>query len=191
MTESSEQSGTVNASAEASFEAYDSRPWLRFYPEGTKADLDPSGYSSLGDIVRKASQENGSKPAFTTCLPNGMTGTLSFAEVERMTDAFAAYLRHELGLAKGDRVAIQSPNCLAYPLFLFGAAKAGCVIVNINPLYTVPEINHAIDDSKARLLVIIDMFADKLPKVLPKSSIETVLVTSVADFFPPLRKAIV
>lgn len=181
----------AQSTGEASFEAYDSRPWTKFYPEGANPDLAPTTYTSLGDIVRKASKENSAKPAFTTCLPNGMTGTLTYAEVDRLTDAFAAYLRHDLGLAKGDRVAIQSPNCLAYPLFLFGVAKAGCVVVNINPLYTVPEINHAIDDSKAKLLLIIDMFADKLPKVLPKSTIETVLVTSVADFFPPLRKVIV
>ncbi|MAL99122.1 MAG: long-chain-fatty-acid--CoA ligase [Alteromonadaceae bacterium] len=172
-------------------EVYDARPWLKFYPEGTKPDLEPASYRNIGDIIRQASQENGSKTAFTTCLPNGTTGSLTFAEVDRMTDAFAAYLRHDMGLAKGDRVAIQSPNCLAYPIFLFGAAKAGCVIVNINPLYTVPEINHALDDSRARLLLMIDMFADKLPKVLPKSTVEQVLITSVADFFPPLRKALV
>ncbi|HEX5515666.1 MAG TPA: AMP-binding protein, partial [Gammaproteobacteria bacterium] len=118
-------------------------------------------------------------------------GTLSFAEMERLTDQFAAYLRFELGLAKGDRVAIQSPNCLAYPIFLFGAAKAGCVIVNINPLYMPSEIEHALSDSGARLLLMIDMFADKLEAVIPKSQVETVLITSVADFFPPVSKFIV
>lgn len=173
------------------FEVYDSRPWIRFYPPGTNPDLPPLAYTSLGDIIRTASKQNNAKPAFTTCLPNGMTGTLTFADVDRLSDAFAAYLRHELGFVKGDRVAIQSPNCLAYPLFIFGAAKAGCVIVNINPLYTAPEIEHALTDSGARLLLIIDMFADKLPKVLPKSSVEKVLVTSVADYFPTLRKTIV
>lgn len=191
MAGSSEVTENTAGATGQGFEVYDSRPWTRFYPEGTPADLPATSYTSLGDIIRKASREHSAKPAFTTCLPNGMTGSLTFSEVDRLSDAFAAYLRHDLGLAKGDRVAIQSPNCLAYPLFIFGAAKAGCVIVNINPLYTVPEINHALDDSKARLLLIIDMFADKLPKVLPNSRVEQVLVTSVADYFPTLRKTIV
>ncbi|MCC5812431.1 MAG: AMP-binding protein [Ectothiorhodospiraceae bacterium] len=181
----------TNNSGADGFEAYDARPWLKYYPEGSNADLGDLGYSSFADIVRQASAAHADKPAFTTCLPTGTTGTLTFAQVDRMSDEFAAYLRQEIGLSKGDRVAIQSPNCLAYPIFLFGAAKAGCVIVNINPLYTVPEIDHALNDSGARLLVMIDMFADKLPQVVPKSKVEHVLVHSVADFFPAARKFLV
>ncbi|MDN3517708.1 AMP-binding protein [Aquisalimonas lutea] len=180
----------VNA-GKGSFEAYDARPWLKFYADSAPSDLDALPYTSFGDMVRRASREHAAQPAFTTCLPTGTTGTLSFAEVDRLSDAFAAYLRFELGLDKGDRVAIQSPNCLAYPVFLFGAAKAGCVIVNINPLYTVPEIDHALNDSGARLLLVINMFADKLPEVVPESRVEHVLVHSVAEFFPPLRRFIV
>ncbi len=173
------------------FAPYDARPWLKHLPEGSEADLSELGYASFADIIRKASRENGAKPAFTTCLPTGTTGTLSFAEVDKLSDQFAAYLRFELKLEKGDRVAIQSPNCLTYPIFLFGAAKAGCIIVNINPLYTVPEIDHALTDSGAKLLVMIDMFADKLPGVVPNSNVQQVLVHSVADFFPPLRKTLI
>ncbi|HEX5514955.1 MAG TPA: AMP-binding protein, partial [Gammaproteobacteria bacterium] len=173
------------------FEAYDSRPWLKHYSGQSKAELGTIDYRNLGDLVSKASQQYAEQPAFTTLLPTGTAGTLSFAEMERLTDQFAAYLRFELGLAKGDRVAIQSPNCLAYPIFLFGAAKAGCVIVNINPLYVPSEIEHALSDSGARLLLMIDMFADKLEAVIPKSQVETVLITSVADFFPPVSKFIV
>jgi len=189
MTDSSRESG--QKSRHEGFGAYDSRPWLKFYAHGTQADLDALPYKSLGDMVCKAGQENAGKPAFTTCLPTGTTGTLTFAEVNRLSDQFAAYLRLELGLDKGDRVAIQSPNCLAYPVFMFGAAKAGCVIVNINPLYTIPEIEHALNDSEAKLLLMIDMFADKLPQVVPKSRVQTVLVHSIADFFPPLRRLVV
>ncbi len=175
---------------QGSFEAYDARPWLQHYGD-RKKDLDEPKFRNFGDIVRQSSREYAGQPAFTTCLPTGTTGTLTFAEVDRLSDQFAAYLRHELKLEKGDRVAIQSPNCLAYPIFLFGAAKAGCVIVNINPLYTVPEIDHALNDSGAKLLLMIDMFADKLPQVVPKSQVQKVLITSVADFFPPLRKLLV
>ena len=177
--------------ANAGFEVYDSRPWLKHYPEGRSPDLPPLEYDSFGDIVVKSSQQYATQPAFTTCLPTGTTGTLSFADVDRLSDAFAAYLLFELGLDKGERVAIQSPNCIAYPIFLFGAAKAGMVIVNINPLYTVPEIEHALTDSGAKVLVMIDMFADKLEQVVPGSSVQTVLLTSVADFFPTLRRFIV
>ncbi|MCC5810884.1 MAG: AMP-binding protein [Ectothiorhodospiraceae bacterium] len=187
MTDETQSSGQAEA---AGFEAYDARPWLQHYNE-RKHDLDEPRFRNFGDIVRQSSREYASQPAFTTCLPTGTTGTLTFAEVDRLSDQFAAYLRHEMGLEKGDRVAIQSPNCLAYPIFLFGAAKAGCVIVNINPLYTVPEIDHALNDSGARLLLMIDMFADKLPQVVPKSQVQKVLITSVADFFPPLRKLLV
>jgi len=177
--------------AKTGFEVYDSRPWLKHYPEGRDPDLPPLEYDSFGDIVTKSSRQYATQPAFTTCLPTGTTGTVSFAEVDRLSDAFAAYLLFELGLDKGERVAIQSPNCIAYPIFLFGAAKAGMVIVNINPLYTVPEIEHALNDSGAKVLLMIDMFADKLEKVVPGSSVQTVLLTSVADFFPGLRRFIV
>lgn len=174
----------------ASFDAYDSRPWSKYYAGATKPDI-AIQYRNLGDLVTHASREYAASPAFTTCFPNGTTGTLTFAEVDRMTDEFAAYLRLELGLQKGDRVAIQSPNCLAYPIFLFGAAKAGCVIVNINPLYTAPEIEFALNDSGAKLVLMIDMFADKLATVVPKSQVQTVLINSVAEFFPPVSKLLI
>jgi len=171
--------------------AYDSRPWLRHYQIQGKHDLDQPEYRNYGDLIATASRKYGALPAFTTCLSTGTSGTLTFAEVDRLTDRFAAYLRFELGLEKGERVAIQSPNCLAYPVFLFGAAKAGCVIVNINPLYTAPEIEFALKDSGARLLLAIDMFADKLAAAVPNTQVKTVLIHSVAEFFPPLRKFIV
>lgn len=186
-----DNSVTKSTAGQAGFEAYDSRPWLKHYTGQCKPDLDAIEYRNFGDIVTAASREHAASPAFTTCLPTGTTGTLTYAEVDRMTDEFAAYLRFELGLDKGDRVAIQSPNCLAYPIFLFGAAKAGCVIVNINPLYTAPEIEFALQDSQAKLLLIIDMFADKLSGMLPRTHVKTVLVNNIAEFFPPARKLIV
>jgi len=191
MAESpSERGAGPSIEGKSGFEAYDSRPWLKHY-EGRTPDLGPLRYTSLGDLISQASREYASKPAFSTCLPTGTVGSLTFAEVDRLSDQFAAYLRYHLGLDKGERVAIQSPNCMAYPIFIFGAAKAGCVVVNINPLYTVPEIEHTLKDSGAKLLVMIDMFAEKLPKVLPQSEVRTVLTTSVADFFPGPSKAIV
>ncbi len=176
---------------DAGFAPYDARPWVSIYEDGVPADLDTPPQPDFGAVASQAAAEHGSRPAFTVCLPNGMTASLSFAELDRQADRFAAYLRHEVGLEKGDRVAIQSPNCLPYPIALFGIARAGCVIVNINPLYTAHEMGHALNDSGARALVIIDMFADKLADVIPKSSVETVIRHSVVDFFPTLRRLLV
>lgn len=180
-----------NAAVLNGFQAYDSRPWLKYYQGTTKPEIGEIQYANFGDIIRTASKEHTTSPAFTTCLPTGTTGTLTYSEVDRLSDEFAAYLRFELGLEKGERVAIQSPNCLAYPIFLFGVAKAGCVIVNINPLYTPPEIEFALQDSGARVLMIIDMFADKLANIISKTQVRKVLINSVAEFFPPARKFVV
>ena len=180
-----------NASTPTGFEAYDARPWVKHYGEAVEPDFTDLGCNHLGDLIRQASRQFAASPAFTTCLPTGTTGTLTFAQVDRLTDQFAAYLRFEIGLQKGDRVAIQSPNCLTYPVFLFGAAKAGCVVVNLNPLYTAPEMEFALNDSGAKLLVIIDLFADKLATVIPKTQVETVLLTNIGELFPPARKFVV
>src|SRR5581483_2744314 len=103
---------TTTATSTTGFEAYDSRPWLKHYVGSAKPDLEALDYRNLGDVVARASREFADAPAFTTCLPTGTTGTLTYAQVDRLSDEFAAYLRFEIGLQKGDRVAIQSPNCL-------------------------------------------------------------------------------
>lgn len=124
--------------------------------------------------------------AFTAVLPNGMFGNLSFAQVRRDADRFAAFLREELGLAAGDRVAIQLPNSLAYPICAFGVLKAGCVLVNTNPLYTPAEMIHQFNDSGARALVIVDLFGDKVAPVLERTGIEHVVLVRLTDRFPRL-----
>lgn len=191
MAEKKTDTATAAKTSAQNAAAYDARPWLKYYTGSAKADIGPLEHKHLGDLVRKASREYATNPAFSTCLPTGTIGTLTYTQVDRMSDEFAAYLRYELNLQKGDRVAIQSPNCLAYPIFLFGAAKAGCVIVNINPLYTAPEIEFALNDSGAKLLLIINMFADKLANVIGKTQVKKVLINSVAEFFPPVPRFIV
>jgi long-chain acyl-CoA synthetase len=191
ITADSSNTSAPKQASQGGFNTYDSRPWLKHYAANIRPDLAELQYKNLGDLVMQASREFGDAPAFTTCLPTGTTGALTYKQVDRMSDEFAAYLRFEAGLQKGDRVAIQSPNCLAYPVFLFGAAKAGCVIVNINPLYTAPEIEFTLNDSGAKLLLIIDMFADKLANVIPQSQVKTVLTNNVAELFPPIPRFIV
>lgn len=167
------------------------RPWVSHYTEGTRPEIGEIPYRSLPDMVRRESARYAGDTAFTQCMPNGMDASLTFGEVDRLSDEFAAYLRGTLGLEQGDRVAVQMPNCLAYPVVLFGILKAGCVAVNTNPLYTPPEMIHQFSDAGARVLVIIDLFADRLPPVLPKTPIETVVTVSLTEFFPAIQGFII
>ena len=123
-------------------------------------------YRLIGDIARERAVATPTKTAFTCVMPNGMKGSLTFAEVDRLSDAFAAYLREDLALAAGDRVAMQIPNGLAYPVAAFGILKAGCILVNVNPLYTASEMAKLYADAEISALVIIDMFAGKLATAL-------------------------
>jgi long-chain acyl-CoA synthetase len=167
------------------------RPWLKHYPAETRPEIPEVKYRHLPEMLRAAAARRPDRFAFTQCMPNGMNGSLRFAEVDRLSDAFAAYLRAEVGLAVGDRVAVQMPNCLAYPVVATGILKAGCVLVNTNPLYTPPEMRHQFADSGARALVIVDMFADRLPDVLPHTAIETVVTVRISEFFPWLIDRII
>lgn len=167
------------------------RPWLPHYADDVAPDLAEVPFSHLPDLVRASGAEYASTIAFTQCMPNGMNGSLTYAQVDALSDDFAAYLREVVGLAQGDRVAVQMPNCLAYPIVAFGVLKAGLVLVNTNPLYTPTEMVHQFTDSGAKALVVIDMFADRLPEVLPKTSIETVVTVRIAEFFPPIIAGVI
>lgn len=170
---------------------YDARPWKKEYGPGISTELLPLPYQNLAEMVRQASVEYAAKTAFTICLDNGMTASLSYRQADELSDQFAAYLHHELKLQPGDRVAIQLPNCLSYPVAAFGIFKAGCVLVNVNPLYTASEMNHQLKDSGAKVLVIIDMFTDKLATALKGSDVEKVLSVSITEFFPTLQGILV
>ena len=160
------------------------QPWLTKYPSGVNAQLAPTDIQHLPDLIRRASATYSNSTAFTQCMPNGMNGSLTFKQVDELSDDFAVYLREVIGLSAGDRVAMQMPNCLSYPIVAFGVIKAGCVLVNTNPLYTASEMVHQFSDAQAKVLVIIDMFADRLPEVLQKTGIETVITVKISEFFP-------
>lgn len=162
------------------------RPWLAHYPSDVAHELGDPPFAHLPALISAASAQWGKKTAFTQVMANGMNGSLSYAQIESLSDDFAAYLREELGLAQGDRVAVQMPNCLAYPIVAFGVFKAGCVLVNTNPLYTPSEMIHQFSDSGATTLVVIDMFADRLPEVLSKTQITTVVTVRISEFFSPV-----
>jgi len=142
-------------------------------------------------MASAAAQQFGPLKAFTCVMPNGMHGTLTYSQVDEMSDAFAAYLRDVLNLSAGDRVALQLPNVLAFPVCLIGIHKAGCVAVNTNPLYTAREMKHQFIDSGAKAVVIVDLFMDRLEAALPGTSVKHVVVTRVPEFFPIVVGAIV
>jgi len=167
------------------------RPWTKFYPPETPQDLGPLEYPHLPAMIRRASATFSKQPAFTLGLPNGSQGSITFEEADRLSDQFAVYLREVAGFKPGDRVAIQMPNCLAYPIAVFGTLKAGLVMANTNPLYTTTEMVHQFTDSGATGLIVIDLFATKVAEVLPKTSIRTVVVVSISDLLPPLKRLII
>jgi long-chain acyl-CoA synthetase len=170
---------------------YSARPWIGQYGSHIAHSLDSPAHSHLPAMVDAAVARFSGQTAFTTVMPNGMYGSLSYAQVGEMSNAFAAYLREGLKLQAGDRVALQMPNCLAYPVVLLGVLKAGCVAVNTNPLYTAAEMVHQFNDSGAKAVVVVDMFADKLEQALPQTGVKHVVLTRVSEFFPAVVGPIV
>ena len=171
-------------------------PWFDAYQQaGIQPELPAPEHPNLAALVHDACErfaaQDGRRAAFTCVVPNGMNGSLTFAQVDAWSDAFAGYLRGVLGLKQGDRVAVQLPNSLGYPVVAFGVFKAGCVLVNTNPLYTEKEMVHQLRDAGVQALVIIDMFADKLPAVLEQTGIRHVVLADVTAFFPAVPRTVV
>lgn len=152
------------------------RIWLKHYPEGVPSEIDYGRYRSLPALFEASCERFADLPAYTC-----MGRTLSYAELRDEVHRFAAYLQHDLGLEKGDRVAIMLPNTLQYPIALFGVLAAGCTVVNTNPLYTARELKHQLSDSGARAIVVLENFANTLERTLPETSVETVVVTGMGD----------
>jgi long-chain acyl-CoA synthetase len=167
------------------------RPWLAHYPKEVPETITGSEFANLPELLRAAASKYSKQTAFTQVMPNGMNGSLSYAKIDEYSNHFAAYLREVLGLKQGDRVAVQMPNCLAYPIVAFGVFKAGLVLVNTNPLYTAPEMTHQFSDSGATALIVSDMFADRLAEVLPKTAIKTVVTVKISEFFPAAVRGVI
>jgi long-chain acyl-CoA synthetase len=164
---------------------YESRPWLRSYPGELPPTIDAIDYRSIGELVDATCKRYGERPAFSNL------GTeLSFRRIRELSDAFAAYLVGELGLAKGDRIVLQMPNLLQYPVAVFGALKAGLVVVNANPLYTAHEMKKVFLDSGAVAIVVLENFADKLEKVVGETSIRHVILARVGDLLPGPKRLV-
>src|SRR5271168_246045 len=152
------------------------RNWLKQYPPGVPADIDPDSYASLREIFEQACAAHGHAAAFTN-----MGATLSYVQLDELSRAFAAWLQKKSGLQAGDRVALMMPNILQYPIALFGVLRAGMVVVNTNPLYTPRELEHQLKDSGAKAIVIVENFAHVLQQVLARTDLKQVLVTGIGD----------
>ena len=150
--------------------------WLKNYPPGVPAEINPSEYSSLVQMLEEACQRFAEMPAFTS-----MDKTLSYAQYDELSRDFAAWLQNSAKLQKGDRIAIMLPNVFQYPIALLGALRAGMTVVNTNPLYTARELEHQLKDSGAKAIVILENFAHVLEQVIDHTALEHVLVTAVGD----------
>lgn len=161
-------------------------PWYKFYPESVNHTIDLTEYSSVMDLLEKSFKKWGNKTAYVN-----MDKSLTFSEVDELSKRFAAYLQNVCGVKKGDRVSIQMPNCLQYPVIMFGAVRAGAIVVNTNPLYTSTEMAHQFKDSGATVLIIMENFASNLEKILHETKIERVILTKLGDMLGGLKGGIV
>jgi long-chain acyl-CoA synthetase len=151
------------------------KPWLKSYPEGTPAEIEPFHHASLADLMLEACRTYGDRPAFTS-----MGKTLTFAELEKASRDFAAYLQSK-GLKKGARVAVMMPNVLQYPVVIMAVLRAGYTVVNVNPLYTARELEHQLKDSGAEAIVILENFAKTLQAAIGKTDVKHVVVATMGD----------
>jgi long-chain acyl-CoA synthetase len=157
--------------------------WLKNYPAGIPAEIDPDRFGSLPDLIEKLAVKFADKPAF-----HNLGCTISYAELERLSRNFAAFLQGLPRMAKGERVAIMSPNLLQYPVALFGILRAGMTVVNVNPLYTPRELEHQLKDSGARAIVILENFASVLQQVLENTPVEHVITSEIGDLLPAPKR---
>ena len=150
--------------------------WLQSYPPGVPAEIDLEEFASVGELFERSCGKYGDRGAFLN-----MGKSLSYAELERLSGHFGAYLQQVLRLPPGSRIALMMPNVLQYPIAMFGALRAGYTVVNCNPLYTARELEHQLKDSGAEAIVIVENFVHTLQEALPRTAIRQVLVTGLGD----------
>jgi len=161
------------------------RIWHKSYPYGVPAEIDTNSATTLVTIIQESFRRFPDKTAYIS-----MGKAITYAELDALTRRFAAWL-HANGFGRGDRVALMMPNLLQYPVCLFGALRAGCIVVNCNPLYTAHELEHQLADAGARAIVVADNFAATLQKALRATQIERVLVTSIGEMLGPIKGRLV
>ncbi|KJK20192.1 long-chain-fatty-acid--CoA ligase FadD2 [Pseudomonas sp. B21-012] len=156
--------------------------WNDKRPAGVPSQIDINAYKSVVEVFERSCKKFADRPAFSN-----LGVTLSYAELERYSAAFAAYLQQHTDLVPGDRIAVQMPNVLQYPIAVFGALRAGLIVVNTNPLYTAREMRHQFKDSGARALVYLNMFGKLVQEVLPDTGIEFLIEAKMGDMLPTAK----
>lgn len=161
-------------------------PWYKFYPSEVDSEVNVTAYSSVVNLFEESVKKFGNAIAYE-CMGKSIT----FNEVDQLSKKFASYLQNDLNMKKGDRVAIQMPNCLQYPVALFGTLRAGMVVVNTNPLYTPREMKHQFEDAGVDAIVIVANFASNLEKIRHEIHAKHVIVTELGDMLGGLKGTIV
>ncbi|MCC6869799.1 MAG: long-chain-fatty-acid--CoA ligase [Burkholderiales bacterium] len=149
--------------------------WIKNYPKGVPAEIDVNEYASVRDLFEESAAKYATRPSFTC-----MGKSISFGELDTLSAAFGAWLQG-LGCKKGARIALMMPNVLQYPICLFGTLRAGCTVVNVNPLYTARELEHQLKDSGAEVLVCVENFAHIVAEVIGHTKVRQVVVTSIGE----------
>jgi len=150
--------------------------WLKSYPPGMPETIDVDAYQSVAEVFDEAIEKYGDSPAFTN-----MGTTLSYAEMDRLTDNLASYLQRLPNMRKGDRVAVMMPNVLQNPIAIFAALRGGFTVVNTNPLYTTRELKHQLTDSGAKAIIVMENFCHVVQEVIDKSPVQHVITTQIGD----------
>ena len=149
--------------------------WLKSYPPGVPAEIDPTQYASVAELIEESMRDYRDEPAFVS-----MGKSITYGELDTLSRKFAAWLQSK-GLARGARVAIMMPNVLQYPVALAAILRAGYVVVNVNPLYTPRELEHQLKDSGAEAIILLENFAHTLAAVVGETSIKHIVVASIGD----------
>lgn len=156
--------------------------WNDKRPAGVPSTLDMQAYASVVEVFERSCKRFADRPAFSN-----LGVTLTYADLDRLSAAFACWLQQQTDLKPGDRIAVQMPNVLQYPIAVFGAMRAGLIVVNTNPLYTEREMRHQFKDSGARALVYMNLFGKRVQTVLPDTGIEYLIEAKMGDMLPTLK----
>ena len=162
------------------------RPWLDNYPAGVPAQIDIDQYASVLTMLEETFAQFRDRPAFAN-----FGQQLSYGQIDTLSRQFAGYLSGVLKLSKGDRLAIMLPNVLQYPIALFGAMRAGVIVVNTNPMYTARELKHQLNDSGAKAIVVLDNFASTLQQVVADTPVQHIVTTGIGDLLGFPKGAVV
>ncbi len=158
------------------------KSWIQHFPPGVSAQIDENKLATIAAMLEDTASRFSARTAFEC-----MGSSLSFAAYDEMATALAAFLQNDLGMKKGDTIAIMLPNLIQFPVSFLAAQKLGLICVNTNPQYTAREMEHQFKDSNAKTIIILDLFCDKLEQILPQTQIKNIIITSIGDLLSPLK----